>query len=82
MPENPTTTFVPIRRALGAFVVFLIVFSAGYWAGSRGTVFDRGYNTAIAAIADCSLEDARADRCFIPCSTDADCLAKNGQTDH
>lgn len=35
-----------------------------------------------AEIAACTLSDARADRCYIPCATDADCVEKNGMTDH
>ena len=35
-----------------------------------------------AEIAECSLSDARADRCYIPCATDADCIEKNGMSDH
>lgn len=29
-------------------------------------------------VADCSLAEARAGRCFIPCNTDSDCVEKNG----
>lgn len=43
---------------------------------------DRTTNAVLRRVADCTLEDAHAEKCFIPCSTDADCLAKNGQTDH
>lgn len=35
-----------------------------------------------AEIASCTLSDARADRCYIPCATDADCAEKNGMSDH
>jgi hypothetical protein len=35
----------------------------------------------VAYIEDCTLERARAGQCTIPCSGDADCVAKNGSGD-
>ena len=34
-----------------------------------------------AYVEDCTLADAHAQRCTIPCSTDTDCVQKNGTRD-
>lgn len=41
----------------------------------------RGVRELVSYIEDCTLADAHAGRCTIPCSTDADCVAKNGTRD-
>lgn len=51
-------------------------------AMSDTVIYQRGYDDAIRQVAACTLADAHADKCFIPCSTDLDCVAKNGQEDH
>lgn len=58
-------------------IIILFAYNAGHKKG-----FDNGYNNAISDIADCSLADAKLEKCFIPCTTDLDCVEKNGIEDH
>lgn len=41
-----------------------------------------GINVMEAAVAECTLADARLGVCFIPCGTDSDCVAKNGREEY
>lgn len=41
----------------------------------------RDVREMVSYIEDCTLTNAHAGRCTIPCSTDADCMAKNGTRD-
>lgn len=81
MPANSTT-----RRLV--FPVALLIVGAlfGYSVDHALTMNVRAYEAGqvqmIREIADCTLADARAEKCFIPCASDADCLEKNGQEDH
>jgi hypothetical protein len=43
---------------------------------------DDGINAMEAAVANCSLSDARMGQCFIPCATDSDCVEKNGREEY
>lgn len=56
-------------------------FSYGVASVKRGS-YDDGHDAAIREIASCTLAKARAEKCFIPCASDADCLEKNGTSDH
>lgn len=48
--------------------------------------YNAGYGDGVAKtfqeIAKCTIKDAHSEKCFIPCSTNEDCLEKNGMTDH
>lgn len=59
----------------------LLAMVAAYVVGhDRG--YDTGANNTVRTIAACTLEMARAERCWIPCEEFDDCMAKNGQGDH
>ena len=45
----------------------------------RSDAYEAGISEMIMSVGDCSLEDASANRCTIPCSTDMDCMEKNGE---
>jgi ferric-dicitrate binding protein FerR (iron transport regulator) len=67
--------------ALMALAVML-AFALGQLSANTGRAYREGYEDAIGDVAKCTLADARAERCFIPCSANDDCMEKNGQTDH
>ena len=66
--------------------VITIAFIAGYsWPRSLTRyeqVYENGKRAAFQEMALCTIEAAHDELCAIPCATDTDCLAKNGQTDH
>jgi len=43
---------------------------------------DRTTNAVLRKVAECTLTDAQAGKCWLPCASDEDCLAKNGMADH
>jgi hypothetical protein len=78
-------------------ILATVFWLSGYYAGQNderaftlgcepglvsGPCVEDAQNALISQIASCTIEDAHAEKCFIPCSTDSDCLEKNGQTDH
>ena len=44
--------------------------------------FEEGQRDMTAYVEDCTLERARAGECVIPCSSESDCVAKNGTKDN
>jgi hypothetical protein len=51
---------------------YLNAHHAGFVAGQRDTT---------AYVEDCTIDDAHAGKCSLPCSGEADCVAKNGRGD-
>ena len=86
--ENRRTQAMTKLHALttiGLTVIALTVgFTLGSWeiAAQRSQAYTQGIEEMRSAVVDCTLADAHADKCYIPCATDSDCLEKNGQSDH
>ncbi len=47
----------------------------------RSDAYEAGITEMIQSVSDCTLEDAHAEKCFIPCGGDMDCEQKNGMRD-
>lgn len=64
-------------------LVLLGAFASGYATADVSRVSSRAYEQGITemtwSVAGCTLEVAHTEKCFIPCSTDLDCVEKNGQ---
>jgi hypothetical protein len=77
-----------VKFKLQVITTTIAVLASGFVAGYsyRGELnleaahaeFVDGQRDVTAYVEDCTLEAAHAERCMIPCSGDADCLAKNG----
>lgn len=67
-------------RRLAVVVILLALASAHRTAERRSLLryYAAGQLQMEQWVADCSLEEARAGKCFIPCNTASDCLEKNG----
>jgi len=80
MQKHPTIKRLLIIPAL------LGAFAAGYLFRDPLTAYNQVYENGRASmaheIAGCTIQEAHQELCLIPCSTDSDCLAKNGQADH
>lgn len=81
---------MPERKEIGAALLWatltvlalLLAFALGRFSVNTERVRLDAFNALEAAIAECSLAEARAGRCFIPCASDSDCLEKNGRTEY
>jgi hypothetical protein len=78
-----------IIQAITTILILSCGFIAGYscrglsdYEPERHRAFVEGQRDITAYVEDCTLEDAHAERCTIPCSGDADCQAKNGSRDN
>ena len=68
------------KERLFAGVMVLAALGVG-WPKERQAYqhgYEVGFNTIEVAVANCSLADAKAGKCFIPCGSDTDCVEKNG----
>lgn len=78
------------RREVGAAVlwatltalVVMLAFVLGRMSVNTERVRIEAFNALERAIAECSLNEAHAGRCFIPCADVADCMAKNGRVEY
>lgn len=75
-------TFVKIEIVIISIVLSCIL--AGIVTGFM--FYNAGYADGVARtyqqISKCTIQDAHLEKCFIPCSTDMDCVEKNGMKDH
>lgn len=78
--EDINSTLSP-RRIIALFAIQIVcTIASTIVAYNEG--FKKGVHDSIVSVANCSLEDAKKEKCFIPCTTNEDCLEKNGMTDH
>ena len=75
------TQFARILGVLALLIALVVSYQRDIQT-ERSNAYEQGISEMMMSTADCSLADARADKCFIPCSTDTDCMEKNGMTDH
>lgn len=68
------------RRILIAGLI-LSAFAGGYVSAGRARAYEQGAAEMAWYIEDCSIADAHAQRCTIPCGGDSDCVEKNGTRD-
>lgn len=74
---------ISLTKKNGFFLLLLqIVLTIITTLVSYNEGFKKGVHETIVTVANCSLEDAKKEKCFIPCTTNEDCLAKNGMEDH
>lgn len=76
-----------MKTTLRYLMVLLLTLALGYlfhlyvqhredWA------YEQGIDEVYWSVSTCTLEMAHNEQCLIPCSTDSDCVEKNGQEDH
>lgn len=64
--------------------IVVAVAAAGFFAGyecALNRAFASGQREVAAYVEDCTIERAHAAQCVIPCSSESDCLTKNGSRD-
>jgi hypothetical protein len=77
-----------MKQKLIIITLMLLIAASGFYAGymarlrAYDQVYENGRTSAFQEVSLCTLDAAHKELCAIPCSTDEDCLAKNGQTDH
>ncbi len=67
---------ITLLRLLALTFVLACGFIAGYAWPHRDEARE-----IVAYVEDCTLADAHTGKCSLPCSGDADCVAKNGTRD-
>lgn len=72
MKNKQLSILIGIFVLSSAFCSF-ISYNAGFGDGQLKTWQE---------LALCTIEDAKQEKCMLPCAEDNDCLAKNGMTDH
>lgn len=65
---------------IALLLVVATVASFGGWHAGRMS-FNAGRLDAIQEIARCTIAEAHAEKCWLPCGSEADCVQKNGQGD-
>jgi hypothetical protein len=81
-----------MKLKLQLISVTLFILACGFIAGysyrglndyepERHAAFVEGQRDVTAYVEGCTVERAHAGQCSIPCSGDADCVAKNGSGD-
>ncbi len=70
-------------RAFAFLLTLALSYGAHAFVQHRESIaYEQGIDEMVWSVSTCTLEMAHQEKCFIPCSTDADCMQKNGQEDH
>lgn len=74
-----------MRLRLLQTATLVLVLTCGFIAGcgyaNRADAYRQGAREVAGYVEDCTLADAHAGKCSIPCSADTDCIEKNGSRD-
>lgn len=76
MKQKLMDTIVPIVPIVLSILLLALLAALSF---AMGRSYRVGYSRALNDIADCTLAHAHKGLCTIPCSTDSDCVEKNGE---